>query len=145
MSQYTPPVIALAELHLSTRRRASGTVVVAVAGEVDAATAPELHAALLDALSVHAPTVLDVDLSGCTFLDCAGIGVLVAVHATAQATGCRLWARYPQRLVRLVLEVTDLLDLFTAPNDATVQRARSEDGAGRRVLMEDVPSALVAA
>jgi anti-anti-sigma factor len=145
MSQHTPPVTTLAQLHLSSRRSAWGTVVVAVAGEVDMATAAELHAALLDALRVHTPTVLDVDLSACTFLDCSGIGVLVAAHATARATGCQMWARNPRRLVRLMLEVTGLLDLFTAPNDATVHRARSEDGAGRRVRMEDVPSELVAA
>ena len=144
MSLHTSPVITPAQMLLTTRRSAGGTVVVAVVGEVDMATAHELHAALLDALRVHTPTVLDVDLSGCTFLDCSGIGVLVAAHATAQAAGCQMWARYPRLLVRLMLEVTDLLDLLTAPNDATVQAAGSEDGAGRRVGMESVPSELVA-
>jgi anti-anti-sigma factor len=60
----------------------------AVAGQVDLAIAPALHAALIDALTDRAPTDVHLDLSECTFLDCAGIGVLVAAHATAQASGC---------------------------------------------------------
>lgn len=124
---HTAPVATPTPLHLSTRHTSLGTVVVAVAGEVDMATAPALYAALTDALATHRPAVLDVDLSACTFLDCSGIRVLLAAHATAQAGGCRMWARYPQRLVRLVLEVTNLLDMFTAPDDAAA-RATSSDG-----------------
>jgi anti-anti-sigma factor len=103
MSARTSPVPTLAHLHVETHCVSPGTVVVAVAGEVDMATAPALHAALVDALTTYTPTVVDVDLSACTFLDCSGIRVLVAAHATAQASGCQMWARYPQRLVRMVL------------------------------------------
>jgi hypothetical protein len=56
--------------------------------------------------------------------------VLVAAHATAQASGCQMWARYPQRLVRLVLEVTELLDVLTAPDDTTAKMAGGEHAAG---------------
>jgi anti-anti-sigma factor len=116
MSIPTSPVTAPASFHLQTRYGHSGTVVVAVAGEVDMATAPDLQAALLEALVVHRPAVIDVDLSACTFLDCSGIRVLIAAHTTAQASRCQLWVSHPQRFVRLVLEVTGLLDTFTAPD-----------------------------
>jgi anti-sigma B factor antagonist len=127
MSAYPSPARALAYMHVETRCASPGTVIVAVAGEVDMATAPALHAALVDALTTYTPTVVHIDLSACAFLDCSGIRVLVAAHATAQASGCQMWARYPQRLVRMVLEVTGLLDVFTAPNDATAQNA-GDDG-----------------
>jgi anti-sigma B factor antagonist len=117
MSLPTSPVSAPASFHLQTRFGHSGTAVVAVAGEVDMATAPDLHAALLDALVVHRPAVIDVDLSACTFLDCSGIRVLIAAHTTARAIGCQVRVRHPRRFVRLVLEVTGLLDMFTAPDD----------------------------
>ncbi|HEX6683271.1 MAG TPA: STAS domain-containing protein [Candidatus Limnocylindrales bacterium] len=105
-----------------------GTAAVAVAGEVDIATAPTLYAALLDALNSHTPVVLDVDLSACTFLDCSGIRVLLAAHATAQTRGCHMWIRHPRRLVRLVLEVTGLLSRFTAPYDPTAVPAANQTG-----------------
>lgn len=115
--QHVSPVTELPYLHLTTRRTASGTVLVAVRGEIDMATGPVLHAALLDALGTHSPVIIDVDLSACTFLDASGLRVLVAAHTAAQAAGCQMWARYPRRLVRRVLEVTQLLAMFTAAND----------------------------
>lgn len=121
MNAHPSPAPVLAHMQVATRSASPGTVVVAVAGEVDMATAPALHAALLAALADHAPAVVDVDLSACTFLDCSGITVLGAAYATAQASGCQMWARYPQRLVRLVLEVTDLLDVLTAPDGTTAK------------------------
>jgi anti-anti-sigma factor len=135
-------------MHVETRCASPGTVVVAVAGEVDMATASALHAALVDALTTYPSTVVDIDLSQCTFLDCSGIRVLVAARVTAQASGRQMWARYPQRLVRTVLELTGLLDVFTAPNDTTAQNAASEDGLGPaspRTVTQTVDSAPVAA
>lgn len=132
MSIPTSPVTAPA-LRLHTRRGSSGTVVVTVAGEVDIATAPDLHAALLEAVIVHNPAVIDVDLSVCTFLDCSGIRVLIAAHTSAQANGCQVRISHPRRFVRLVLELTGLLDMFTAPDDGpddmAEQPASSHDAA----------------
>jgi anti-sigma B factor antagonist len=132
MSRHTSPVNTLAPLHVQTRCTSPGMVVVAVTGEVDMATAPALHAALQDALATYTPTVVDVDLSACSFLDCSGIRVLVAVHATANAAGCQMWARYPQRLVRTVLEVANLLDVFTAHEDPAMPMPLQCPRRGRR-------------
>lgn len=147
MSIHTSPAPVLAHLHVQTRSLSPHRVVVAVAGEVDLATAPVLQTALADALATYTPAVIDVDLSACTFLDCSGITVLVAAHAAAQARGCQMWARYPQRLVRLVLEVTELLDMFTAPSDAPAPRPGDKDTAGPgapRRLTEAVALSLAA-
>jgi anti-sigma B factor antagonist len=129
MSQLESPVTA--QLRLYTYCLSPGTAAVAVAGEVDMATAPALHAALLDALNTHSPVVLDVDLSACTFLACAGLTVLVRVHAAARAAGCQMWATHPRGPVRRVLEVTGLLDVFTAPCDAAAPAVVAEPEAGR--------------
>lgn len=158
MSIPTAPVSAPASFHLQSRSRHTGTVVVAVAGEIDMATAPDLHAVILDALAVHRPAVIDVDLSACTFLDCSGIRVLLAAHTTAQASGCQIWVRHPRRFVRLVLDVTGLLNMFTAPDDGpddvAGQPASGHDAAisasgfqaeSAKPAMERVPSLLAAA
>jgi anti-sigma B factor antagonist len=65
---------------LDVRRGETGTVV-AVAGELDVATAPELAAALTDVQGD-----VTVDLSAATFADPSGLRVLLA----ARTDGCRL-------------------------------------------------------
>jgi anti-anti-sigma factor len=65
----------MAEQFSVTIRQDGGMVVVALAGELDLATAPELGDAL-ESLDADAT----VDLSGVTFMDCAGLAVLLEAH-----------------------------------------------------------------
>ena len=65
---------------LDVRRCDAGTVV-AVTGELDVATAPQLALAL-----AHAEGEVTVDLSGATFADPASLRVLLA----ARDSGCHL-------------------------------------------------------
>ncbi|WP_117215759.1 STAS domain-containing protein [Allorhizocola rhizosphaerae] len=125
----TSPVTAPASLHLQTRHTTPHTVVVTVTGEIDLATAPDLHTALLKALIAHRPTVINVDLTTCTFLDCSGLRVLLAAHTTAQTTGCQIWIKHPQPFVRLILEVTKLLEMFTTDDDMARQTTPRHDPA----------------
>jgi len=89
------------------------SVRMAVAGEVDLATAPMLGLRLLTVLDAYHPVVIDVDLAEVGFL--SGIGVLVAARRAAEKSGCRVWVSHPQPLASTVLEVLGLLGLFTAP------------------------------
>jgi anti-anti-sigma factor len=114
MSTTHSPVTALTPLHIATMISSPpGTARVAVAGEVDLATAPEFRERLLGVLHTQAPAVLDIDLTGVTFLDCTGIGALVVVHNAAVHAGCLVRVCHPQPIVRRVLEVTGLLDVLT--------------------------------
>jgi anti-sigma B factor antagonist len=61
------------------------TVVVEVAGEIDMDTAPELAEALTTALADH-PAAVVADLSAVTYLDSAGLRVLVTAHTAAHGT-----------------------------------------------------------
>jgi anti-anti-sigma factor len=110
-----PPVTGLAQLHIDTSYPSPGTARVAVAGEVDLATTPVLRERLLRVLRDQRPDLLDVDLAGVTFLDCTGLGVLVAVRNAAIRAGRQMRVSHPQPIVRQVLEVTGLLGVFTAP------------------------------
>lgn len=115
MSVHRPPVKTLAPLHVRTLEPGAGRIVVVVTGEVDMATAPALQSALLYAITALAPLVIDVDLSACTFLDCSGLGVLVAARGRALAARCELWITRPGPFMRVVLDRASLLDVFTAP------------------------------
>jgi anti-anti-sigma factor len=80
-----------------------GTTILAVTGEIDLASSPDLTACL-DALD---GTVV-VDLTGVTFLDSSGMGALVAARKRLQAGGGDLSVREPRDNVRGALEATGL-------------------------------------
>jgi anti-anti-sigma factor len=126
-------VNAPTQLHIDTTYPSPATARVAVAGEIDLATAAVLRDRLLSVLRDEAPTMLGVDLAGVTFLDCNGINALVAVRNAAVRTGRQMRVTHPQPIVRRVLDLTGLLDVFTAPIDQPQPLApRSEypSGAG---------------
>ncbi|GID90655.1 STAS domain-containing protein [Amorphoplanes digitatis] len=116
LSSLTPS----AQLCIDTRNVRPGTVRVAVAGEIDLSTAGALHAGLLAVLSAQLPERIEVDLAKVTFMDCAGLAVLVAAGKTAARTGCQLRITNPQPIVRRVLDLTGLLDILTARFDQTL-------------------------
>jgi anti-sigma B factor antagonist len=83
----------------------SATVV--LDGEIDIATCPAIRRFLMAAISggnVH----LAVDMSGVTFIDAAGIGVLVAAANRARQAGGGLSLLAPSRQVRRLLDVLHL-------------------------------------
>lgn len=115
MSTTFSPVTAVAPLHIDTSYPTPATALAVVAGEVDMSTAPRLRASLLAALHERTPAILHVDLARVTFLDCAGIGALVGVRSAAVDIECQMWVTKPHPVVGLVLELTGLLGVLTAP------------------------------
>jgi anti-sigma B factor antagonist len=94
------------------RADSPSVAVVAVAGEVDLCTAPDLRQAIQDALSDE-PQRIRVDLSEVTLLDSTGVFVLVDMYKRAKALGVVLTVENPQQLVRRVLSICGLLETLT--------------------------------
>lgn len=69
-------------LTVSVDNRASGAVVLHVAGEIDLVTAPRLEESVTRELA-HRPKILVIDLTDVAFLASAGMSVLVAAHNQA--------------------------------------------------------------
>ncbi|PXX71376.1 anti-anti-sigma factor [Nocardia tenerifensis] len=91
--------------------------VLTVGGEVDAASAPQLQAALTTALDQE-PTVLVVDLSAVRFFGSAGLSVLLFAAEKLAKDALRVVAS-PQ--VRRPIEVTGLdglLEVFATVDEA---------------------------
>jgi len=111
----TAPLLASASapLHIAVAFPALGTARMVVAGEVDLATAPTFGLRLFTLLQGHRLVVLEVDMADVTFLDCAGVSVLVSVRHAARQAGCQLWVTRPQPLVEMVLEMVGLLEVLT--------------------------------
>jgi anti-sigma B factor antagonist len=74
---------------------------VAVAGEIDAHTAPAVAAAL--AAADHDPLVLD--LAGVEFVDSSGLRVLLEAHQLREADGRSLVLSRPSMAVKRLLDV----------------------------------------
>ena len=80
---------------------------VALDGEIDISTAPAIRRFLLAAIS-DGNAHLAVDMSGITFIDAAGIGVLVAAANRAREAGGGLSLLAPSRQVRRLLDILHL-------------------------------------
>ena len=96
-------------LHLDTSHPSPDTTRVAVTGEVDLYTAAILLDGLLQVLREQTAVVLEADLAGVTFLDCAGADALVVARHAAGNLGVQLRITHPQRIVRRVLDLVELL------------------------------------
>jgi anti-sigma B factor antagonist len=81
--------------------------VVAIHGEVDIATAPELRQQLFDIVDQH-PSQIVLDLTDMGFIDCSGIAVIAAARAALPAQECEIILRAPNRLARKVFQLTGL-------------------------------------
>lgn len=86
---------------------------VAVAGELDMATAPLLQE-VVAGLIAAGHTSLVVDLAALTFCDCRGVGVFVRADDTASSAGGRLSLHGARPPVALVLELSGLERLVSA-------------------------------
>ena len=92
---------------------ADGTMI-SVSGEIDSTTAPGLRSCLLEVLDRPGTTTVEVDLTGVTFLDSAGLSALATAHRAAEAGGRTLRMRVGStRAVVRPLEITGLWDVFT--------------------------------
>ena len=79
-------------------------VEVVVGGELDAAAVPDIRSAMRGVLAVR-PRSIVIDLAGCTFIDAAGVALLLEVHRCAWLFDGRVVLRSPAPQVRTVLRI----------------------------------------
>jgi anti-sigma B factor antagonist len=100
-------------------RREGTTVILAVTGELDLRTSPELEERLDGAFSAGAELVI-LDLRQIEFMDSTGLRVLLGAHRRAQSSGRRFALVRGADQVERVLTLTGVRDLLTivdAPED----------------------------
>lgn len=94
---------------------------VTINGEIDLATAPEVEAAIRASIDDGAGSVA-IDMSGTTFMTCAGIGALVAARHHGQHTHVSVGVTRPSTPVSRMLRlggVAALLLSATSADDLT--------------------------
>jgi anti-sigma B factor antagonist len=100
--------------------------VVRVAGEVDCSTVPAMRAAFDQAWGDGKDELL-VDLSGTTFMDCAGLTVLLQARS---AWGGRLTLYRPPRSLRRILHALDMDDAFAIAEAVGADSVVTQHGPG---------------
>jgi anti-anti-sigma factor len=94
------------ELHLAVQHHGDRATI-QIGGEIDLATCPRLQAVLVELVDRGCHQLI-VDLEQVSFLDCAGIGVLVAARRRVQAHGGSLRLVSPRPFVWRVLALTGM-------------------------------------
>jgi anti-sigma B factor antagonist len=125
MTRQMPPEFALTEDSIDAERH-----VVAVRGEIDLFTAPELKQKLTDAIE-GGKTRIVVDLTQTTFLDSTALGVLIgAVKRLRTRDGALVIINVDQNIAK-TFEITGLDQIFTivAERDAAISALDAEQAA----------------
>jgi anti-anti-sigma factor len=98
-------------------------------GDIDAVSARRLHQSLIDVLRRRCPRAIEVDVSGVTFLDAAGIEALLRCQTDARQLECRLVLTRPDPFTYRLLQVAGLLEQFGLARARPGGRGRPSGGA----------------
>jgi anti-sigma B factor antagonist len=99
------------DLVLSVDRTDAGAVV-AVTGELDAYSSPQLETQI-NRLTAESVQEVVLDWSGTRFLDSSGLRAILSAQQSLQEREGRLRLRRPSEAVSRLLEITGLDDHFT--------------------------------
>ncbi|HEY0519790.1 MAG TPA: STAS domain-containing protein [Ilumatobacteraceae bacterium] len=94
----------------------NGTIVLAVHGEIDAASAPLLESAFED-LTGGAPVL--VDMSGVSFMDSSGLHTLLTQTLRIREDDGTIHICNPSDAVQRVVELTGLGEFFYEPDSTS--------------------------
>ena len=101
----------MTEFRITSEKSSDGAAIVAVTGEADLYTAPELKERLIE--TIEAGTVkLVVDFSETTFIDSTALGVLIGAMKRLAPKEGQVSLVITDRSVRKVFEITKLDTLF---------------------------------
>lgn len=93
----------------------------ALAGELDSATAPSLIEAVERALVELEGSELRLDLAGLTFIDSAGLRAIIQAERTARERGLDLTVAPPPEPLTELLELTGVADRLTLAKQQSAQ------------------------
>ena len=99
------------QFEVSQERAAPGTAVIAVGGEIDIFTAPDVRRAAVAAIDEGANRVI-LDLSRPTFLDSTGLGVIIGLSKRVRPAGGDIVIVNTDEGIARTFEITGLAEIF---------------------------------
>lgn len=89
------------------------TTTISLTGDLDPATAPQLDAAIQDAIATDGLERVVLDLSKLTFIDSSGLRVFVTARQALTALDIELILRSPSATARRLLDITGLGEVLS--------------------------------
>ena len=131
MTEHDPVATEAPIFSLRVTEAGSGRAVVAVAGELDIAGAPQLLSAVAS-LARAGTGAIAIDLSGLTFIDSSGINALRSAVRSANARGVDAIIAAPSERVQRVLELVKLAQVLPLEHSlpAAFERLEGDGSAG---------------
>jgi anti-sigma B factor antagonist len=124
------------QLELSSRTDEDGNQVISVTGELDIATAEQAYTYISEIIDGW-PTPVSVDLSGLTFCDASGLGVLARLAKHAREVGRQFRLISPRPSLLKIMRITGLDRAFPELRPSvpayTGLTARRIEGRGRQI------------
>ena len=103
-------------------RPGDGGTIVAISGEVDVGTEASLQQALLQIIRERGARLM-LDLSGVSFMDCAGLRALLATRRRAEMRGGFLRPIAASAAVRRITELTGAQEALDMERSTTARSA----------------------
>ncbi|MFC4946077.1 anti-sigma factor antagonist [Pseudonocardia sp. GCM10023141] len=100
------------QISLGVHTASEGRIVVAVGGEVDMLTSPQLRTVVLEQLDTAGAELVVLSLDGISFLGTSGLAVLVEMRDAAIAAGVTLRLACNARRVLRPLTIAGLIPMF---------------------------------
>ncbi len=101
-------------------RPSDGGTIVAISGEVDVCTEAPLQQALLQIIRERGARLM-LDLSGVSFMDCAGLRALLATRRRAELRGGCMRLIAASAAVRRIIELTGAQQTLAAERSTTAR------------------------
>ena len=100
-------------LTFAVKRDQNAEITVAVDGDLDLVSTPELEEKIAEILSTGSAKKLVLDLHGLEFMDSTGLRVLWSIRQRALDASCRLVLRSPSDAVMRLLRLTGMHRVFS--------------------------------
>ena len=78
-----------------------------LSGEIDISNAQQLKSQLETAYAGHA-AYIHIDVSGLSYVDSTGLGIIIGVYGSIRENGNRIILREPRENVKKLLKITNL-------------------------------------
>jgi anti-sigma B factor antagonist len=106
----------MAQLSIEKKLLRNGIALLALKGELDAHTSPDLENSITD-LFKNATAKIIIDLQGVTYVSSQGIGVLISALSQAHDRKGGVVLMRPGSMVKEVLEMLEVTQMFSIADD----------------------------
>lgn len=93
-------------------KKEANSLVIFLIGELDEYAAPYTRGAIDKTLEGHRSADIIFDLSGLTFMDSTGIGVLISKYKQLKNSGSRLYVRKPSKNIDKIFNMAGLYSIM---------------------------------